>query len=62
MSNFFGTDFKCYPINYQFQKNCLHYPIYPNKNTEQINICYESNIFGLKGPRKMEAFVPKFAT
>lgn len=57
ISNFFGTEFNCYLWNYPYKK-FTEFTIDPDKTAQVITIEYETNIFGLKGPRKMSAFIP----
>lgn len=53
-SNFLGTEFHCYGPG----KNPGD-----TKNTDQwrkeyATVCYEKNVFGMKGPRKMTVYIP----
>ncbi len=53
-SNFFGTEFNAYDAGVKPKKE-------KNKDLHRLNlasITYETNLFGLKGPRKMKVYIP----
>jgi hypothetical protein len=56
-SNFFGTEFSCYLCNSPYRR-FGEYPISPDKDEQTMTIEYETNLFGLKGPRRMTAYIP----
>jgi hypothetical protein len=56
-SNFFGTEFNCL-LDESPYKRGRDYPV-NSKAQRTITIEYETNLFGLKGPRKLAAFIPK---
>ena len=57
-SNFFGTEFNCFetdlPVNSKHK-----YKVDTNTCPQLCTIEYETNFFGLTGPRKMTAFLPE---
>ena len=55
-SNFFGTQFNCCLENRPF-KNNGQYPAPSGKKERIITVEFETNIFGMSGPRKMSAFI-----
>jgi hypothetical protein len=57
LSNFFGTEFNCYLWSYPYKK-FADFTIDADKSSQVITIEYETNIFGMKGPRKMSAYIP----
>lgn len=57
LSNFFGTEFNCFLWSYPYKK-FTEFTIDPDKSSQVITIEYETNIFGLKGPRRMSAYMP----
>jgi len=54
-SNFFGTQFSCSVENVPFKGRMQEIPA-PSKKERVMTIEYETNLFGLRGPRKMTAY------
>ncbi len=57
VSNFLGTTFNAYITDEPYKKYQT-YPINTSSALKAVTVQYEMNLFGLKGPRKMTAFVP----